>query len=64
MHTTKTGAPARADRTRRAKQPRPKPAGRRSLRANAAFALLTVLILAVGGTGAVRLSTFLSAPSG
>lgn len=64
MHTTKTGAPAHADRTRRAKHPRPKPAGRRSLRANAAFALLTVLILAVGGTGAVRLSTFLSAPSG
>lgn len=68
MQTKKSKSPARASRPPRPQRPRrsksPGSAHRRPLWANAAFALLTVLILAVGGTGAVWASSRLTTPSG
>ena len=66
MQTKKSKSPARASRPPRPQRPRrPKSPGsaRRPLWANAAFALLTVLILAVGGAGAVWASSRLTTPS-
>ena len=61
MHTNKAKSPVRPGRT-----PRSEPSWpfTRTLRANLAFVLLTVLILAAGGTCAVRASSLLTAPSG
>ena len=66
MQTKKSKSPARTSRPPRPQRPRrPKSPGsaRRPLWANAAFALLTVLILAVGGAGAVWASSRLTTPS-
>nr|WP_317406530.1 hypothetical protein [Fournierella massiliensis] len=67
MQTKKSKSPARASRPPRPQRPRrpksPGSARRRPLWANAAFALLTVLILAVGGAGAVWASSRLTTPS-
>lgn len=67
MQTKKSKSPARASRLPRPQRPRrpksPGSARRRPLWANAAFALLTVLILAVGGAGAVWASSRLTTPS-
>lgn len=60
MHTNKAKSPVRPGRT-----PRSEPSWpfTRTLRANLAFVLLTVLILAAGGTCAVRASSLLTTPS-
>lgn len=60
MHTNKAKSPVRPGRT-----PRSEPSWpfTRTLRANLAFVLLTVLILAAGGTCAVRASSRLTTPS-
>lgn len=67
MQTKKSKSPARASRPPRPQRPRrpksPGSARHRPLWANAAFALLTVLILAVGGAGAVWASSRLTTPS-
>lgn len=66
MQTKKSKSPARASRPPRPQRPRrPKSPGsaRRPLWANLAFVLLTVLILAAGGTCAVRASSLLTTPS-
>lgn len=67
MQTKKSKSPARTSRPPRPQRPRrpksPGSARRRPLWANAAFALLTVLILAVGGAGAVWASSRLTTPS-
>lgn len=67
MQTKKSKSPAHASRPPRPQRPRrpksPGSARRRPLWANAAFALLTVLILAVGGAGAVWASSRLTTPS-
>ena len=67
MQTKKSKSPARTSRPPRPQRPRrpksPDSARRRPLWANAAFALLTVLILAVGGAGAVWASSRLTTPS-
>ena len=62
MHTKKPTAPARAVRWPERSRKRP-PTGRPPLRANGVFVLLTVLILAVGGTGSALLCSRLTAPS-